>query len=206
MKLEERLASFEPKQVVAAGLIAAVIWYILPMDNVAALKSRQRTLSDEIQAVAVELEDVRLAMANNEVFESQVRETASVYKEILSYFPAEFSTPDFMIALTNLMKEAGGSRIRVQPMDKVSASDIYDQHPFAVEMEGTYPFIMKFLSDLTRMSQITSVRAIKMVAVSADSRRSVLKFQGVVSGYSYRGNLGADQDATLGEEPMEETQ
>ena len=205
MKFEEQLAQYEPKKVLAAGFVAAVIWYILPLDNIADLKSAQSGIQSQIQQVQAELEDVRLATANNELFEEQVRETSKIYKEILGYFPVDFSTPDFMIALTGQMKEAGGRRINVQPMSKVTVSEIYDRHPFSVELEATYPAIMQLLSGLTQMSQITTVKSMKMSAISADSRRSMLKFEAVISGYSYNGNLGVEgNDLPPPSEPTEE--
>lgn len=190
--MEEKLAQLEPKKVVIAGLVAGLLWLVLPFDNISTLNTQQANIRNQIREVDKELEDVRAAIVNNEAFEREVRETAQAYREILEYFPVDFSVPDFMLMLTSQMTEAGGSKINVEPMPKVTVSDIYDRHPFSVEMEGDYATFMKFLSGLTKLPQITSVKSLKLTTISADSRKSVLRLQGVISGYSYNGNLGAE--------------
>lgn len=192
MSIEEKLSQFEPKKVLVASVVAGLLWFVLPMDSKDALRAQQRNLQNQIKESERELEDVRLAIANNEAFEDQVRETASIYKEILSYFPVKFGGPDFMILLTQQIRDSGGEPINVLPQPVVRVSEIYDRHPFDVEMEGDYLAVMKFLSALTRLPQITSVKSMKFTAVSADSRKSLLRFRGIISGYSYNGNLGAD--------------
>lgn len=199
MKIEEKLAQYEPKKMLVASLVLGLIWFIGPFDNKDQLQNQQKNLQNQIRDAEREVEDVRLAIANNEAFERQVRETASIYKEILSYFPVKFSSPEFMIMVTQQIRDAGGEPINVLPQQVERVSEIYDRHPFDVEMQGDYITIMKFLSALTRLPQITSVKSMKFTSVSADSRRSLLRFRGIVSGYSYNGNLGAEP-STGGEE------
>lgn len=157
----EKLSSLSNKQLVIGGIVLAAIYYMFLYDDGTRLENTIASTKTSIQGYQVQLQEYQKAEEEAKAFKAALDQEGPKFDAIVKYMPAELSEFEVMEILSTEVKAAGGrvkstNAIRSAQNDK----EIYNKIEAEIGLEITYSQFLLFLSYLTKVDKIISLKKV----------------------------------------------
>lgn len=180
------------KSVIIGVIIAAAYWFLSDDGSVyqASVNTKTKQLQDIRGQIAKVEESVRLAQQ----YQVTVAALGNQLSTLSSYIPEQFDNADLMRIVSTEAKAAGLDILRITEArnDQMQNSDLYQEFDIKVDLQGSYPQHVLFLSFLTKLKTIVTVRDFTMEAVTqrnnTGSDVTEAKLSLTLVGYRYAAN------------------
>jgi type IV pilus assembly protein PilO len=170
--MEERLRGITFTQSLIVGVALIGLYWGMFYDNGAKLEANIRAAESETVVLQKEIESVRKAIADAERYKQTMAALGSEIEKIVQAMPTKYTPLDFMRAISNEAKGVGTEINQItspqnfRNNDPNAAAMFYEEVPIEVDLTGNYNQIMLFLSNLTRLDKIITVKQLSMESKS----------------------------------------
>lgn len=194
-KLFQWLVNFSLQQIAVFGVVIGLMYYFMFFDDGSAIKAQIATMDTQIQQETAKKKDTDTNLQEQERMKKAVGLLSQQYVEISRRIPANLPSIELNRNLDLLAREARVSVKSRRPMSVIS-SDIVDEIPVQVSLEGTYAQIAQFVYMVSASERVATVKSYNMTPVAPKSSR--LKFDATVVGYQLASERKAEPQRRRG--------
>ena len=192
MSLADKLAGLSIKKCLVIGVVVGGAYYLGPYDDGSEEVRLTRRANENLVQAQAELNSINRVLKQAQTYRETAEELGEQLEAALRYLPEKLTPADLMKLLSTEAKAAGANIVRVQDGGTQSGSeeDFYKQIVVETELEGSFAQMMLFLSYLTRIDRIISLKTLTMSSKDsgASTGEKQVKFTGLFVGYKYRGD------------------
>lgn len=189
MGLADKIKSMTTTKAAIIGVIIAGVYYLLAFDSGEERKNTIAIIDKELTSLNQETTKLEKTSVDAQRFVDLARELGASINKIVKYIPEELTDAEIVKNLSVSARSVGAKIIGIKSRSRSvkQQHDFYDELPVVVELIGTYGQIMAFLSQLTQVERIYTVKNMSF-ALQRREERSDIKFTTTVVGYKYKGN------------------
>jgi Tfp pilus assembly protein PilO len=173
-------------RILAAGLVAAFVYWYLFFDSGATLRAEQEQAQQQHAELERLLKVTKDKIADADRFENEVRELVEQFNRATELMPAKMSTAELTTTVTEMVTRAGARLIQTEPKLGGPKGDFFETTGLAITVEGSFSQIAMFLSFLSRVPKLFTFDKVEVGTVTgSDAESPILTFRGVLLGYRY---------------------
>ena len=189
MGLADKIKSMTTTKAAIIGVIITGVYYLLAFDSGEERKNTIASIDKELTSLNQETTKLEKTSVDAQRFVDLARELGASINKIVKYIPEELTDAEIVKNLSVSARSVGAKIIGIKSRSRSvkQQHDFYDELPVVVELIGTYGQIMAFLSQLTQVERIYTVKNMSF-ALQRREERSDIKFTTTVVGYKYKGN------------------
>jgi type IV pilus assembly protein PilO len=172
------------------GLVITGIYYLAMFDDGVPLQNQINSTNSEMEKSKAEMQSVRQAILDAARFEQTKDTLGAEMDRVLRAIPAKLNSTELMRILSNEAKEVGAqinqvSAPNVPPQQDANKSAFYEPVDVEIDISGSYNQVMLFLSNLTRLDKIVTMRklSISLRELSGPSAQPVINLKASLSAH-----------------------
>ena len=188
------------------GLVAAAAYYFLMFNDGASIQQQLDSAGTALTTAKHGLEQTKKAITDADKFEKEVTRLQLEFKKIHEFMPENLG-PSFLTELVN--REAGTAGAVVSKLEPQSGSssgsndkdkaDFYDSSRMALVLEGTFPQLTKFFSNLSKLPRLLVFEDVKIsqgvTGSGGDLEHPKLMMTASLIGYRYKAGFDPGEAA-----------
>lgn len=176
-------------KVIAAGFIAAGLYWGLYYDDGSTLEASIQTLQAQYTEAEKNLQETRQAMADTEKFEKEVRNNELQFDKVLEYLPQEMNSNELTRIINKIATDTETKLLETKPQTNIERKDFYEITRIDLNIEGRFARVVAFLSALSREPKLLTFDKIEVkvnpsAALTLDEAPNV-ELSGTLVGYRY---------------------
>lgn len=179
-----QLADLQWLKVVGIGIAIVIAYYFLMFNDGTDLNTQIKAAQERREDAKKQLALTEKAMENANRFEKEVEATAKQFERIVEFMPPNIGAAE-LTAIINKQAQASGVKPRISPKGEEPQKDFYQVSRVELELEGTFPQILMFLSNISRVPKLLTFDEVE-VKTPTDARSNVLTFKGTLLAYRYK--------------------
>ena len=189
MGLVDRIKSMKVVNAALIGLVLSGVYYLSFFDSGKQMKAQVAQVDRELSSLKQEIVDLEEAFIDAERLHQVAAELGASINKVLKYIPEKLTDSEVVKNLSTSARAVGAKIVGIRSKSQSTRqdNDFYDELPVVVELVGTYGQIMSFLSRLTQVERIYTVRDM-VFSVQRQTDDAEVKFTTTVVGYKYKGN------------------
>jgi type IV pilus assembly protein PilO len=175
--------------VVAAVALVGAGWYFVLQDQQDVLVAKQReetTLTETYRSKAA-------LVASLPAWEKQMEQVKKMLAEMEYALPDSQAMASLLTDITNAVLSQGLTITLFQPRDEVPYG-VYAMVPIDIQVMGAFHQVAEFVSTISAMNRIVTVRNLSMTRTGGDDAEGQLTASASLVTYRYVGAEGAKQD------------
>ena len=185
-KILYQLADLPWSRVFMIGIAMLAIYYFSMYDDGGALVSRLRQSSQRLAEAENKLKETKIATANADRFESEVKLTLEQFDHITDFMPEKTNTADLTTMINDLAKQVGVRVTKTEPSSSIERADFYETAKISATLEGSFSQLVKFLSEVSKRKRMYTFDHIELATTQGtDPAAPKLTFNAVLVGYRY---------------------
>lgn len=191
MKLADTLIDMPLSKAFLVGVVIAGLYWFVGYDSGTNWETAITGHSENISKLRAEQKQLQEDIQRAKNFKENIQLKDEQFQTFTNYIPAKLSVADMMKAISSEAKAAGTNIIGIEDRSRSqrTQSEFYETISINVELEGTFPQHLLFLSFLTRLETIITIENIdlKSAQSAAGADGSAVKLSAVLVGYRYTG-------------------
>lgn len=182
--MKDRLLTLTHPMLFGMGCLLALVFHLMnPRNN--PLDARIISLKKEITASQDKLKQTIERTQNKAKFQEEVDQVSQTVRLALEYLPKDFDMQDLLKKIYSEARNSGVQLTRMVPKDSVG-KDFYDELPMGIELRGSYPQIVLFLSYVSKLPRIINIKNVELADVQFNDGLPVMKLSGTLMAYRYK--------------------
>ena len=167
---------------VGAGLAIGVAFYFLLYQDKLDERARKQT---ELDALNKTIRELKVTVAKLPEFEKEVRALEEKLEVLKRFLPAEKETPALMRQVHAL---ASQSTLDIRKFNQKAAvnKQFYNEHPWEVEVNGSYHNLAIFFDKLGRLPRLVNASDMKVKAQTQQRLSNTINAGFVATTYTYQ--------------------
>jgi Tfp pilus assembly protein PilO len=191
--VEEQLRNLTFGKAVAISLVLAAVYYFSVYDDGSGLQNQIKAAREELNKNTTEIAKIKTAMADAERYQQTMAQLGAEMEKITKAVPAQLSSFDLMKIVSNEAKTLGVQINSLRAKEAFRATEnkdaIFEPVGVDIELTGTYNQVMEFMSSLTRLDKIVSIKSFNLSSRIDSGRKGdpspTMNFKAELSGYRY---------------------
>ncbi len=171
------------KVLIMGLLMAATIHYFF--GGIGANGAKIEKLKVDIQASSDKLKRTTERTADKAKFQEEVERMSQIFRLALDYLPKELDIQDLLRKIYSESRAAGVQLTNFKPKDPVS-KDFYDELLMEIELRGTYPQLVLFLSYVSKLPRIINIKNVELGEPVYLDGVATLRMKGTLVAYRYK--------------------
>jgi type IV pilus assembly protein PilO len=190
--VEQQLKNLTYGRALIISVVLAVIYYFSIYNDGSALEAQIKTGKDTRTQSEAELTSIAKAVKDAERYQTTMAQRSAEMDGVLKAVPAQLSSFDLMKIVSNESKTVGlqiNSLTAAAAFHSPDKDAIFEPVTVSVNLTGNYNQVMLFLSNLTKLDKIVTVKKLNFAAHIEPQRHGAptITFGADLSGYKYLG-------------------
>lgn len=200
--LTEQIQSAPRVAFIPVGLVVAVLYYFSIYDDGAQIQSKINQANSEIETQNKNLEAAQKTAGEKGKFEEQVNLVSSQLQAALEYLPNQLKVEELNKQIEDEARHAG-VKLRSFSPTQTAIKEFYEEIPVRVDLEGSYSNLTLFLTYITQLKRIVTIKDVTLVPSSRGRLDPGLQvnLQGTLIAYRYIEKSEKDKIAKPSEAP-----
>lgn len=180
--------SLTPTKSFIIGLIAAGLCYFFVFNDAPKLNSELKRVTAENKNYVNELNKLKQSISEAQKYQRTKEELGETINKIVKFIPQDLNESKMTIKLTSAANEAGVNILNVQKGQTTREQmkkGLYKEIPVNIKLEGTFSQIMKFLSSLTKLDNIVTIKKFDLSKSRSQKGAGLIEFTSTFVGYRY---------------------
>lgn len=174
-------------QTVLVALAFSVGYYYFFFNDGYELEGRLAQLKSEVTAQETVAGEVRKSLAEGKRFKEELESMSEKFEQAIKFLPSEINMTEVLRKVTQQVRAAGASSIRLQPQGQTVKKELYEEFYIDIELRGDYSQLTMVLANLSKLQRIINIRNFEMVVKDDKAEVPELSFLGRLVGYRYTG-------------------
>ncbi len=181
--LVSRLSGLTPFKAILISAILGLIYFVQSFDSGSRLDEKYQSLKAEFESEATKAKETESTLKVKEEVLAETTEASSKYDDIVAKLPTEVNPAEVLMMVDSLAKAAGVEVKSKEPRPPIK-SDVVDQLPLRVVIEGRFTDLMIFFYYVSTLQRITSINSviIQPLSVAKDIK---LKAEAILMSYRF---------------------
>ncbi len=176
------------------GIALAAIYYFSVYNDGSGLQLGITTAEDQLKKNNAEVANIQKAIKDAEEYKQTMNVLGTEMEKVLKAVPAQLSSFDLMKIVSNEAKTLGVQINALHSKDSFRSGNenkdvIFDQVGVEVDLTGNYNQIMQFMSSLTKLDKIVTVKSLVFTSRLETSKKGAVTptigFRAELAGYKY---------------------
>ena len=182
------LRNMTPLQASLIGIVIAGFLYFFVFGTTSSSK-KIVVLKNKKKELLKKNKDADLLIEEAKSYKDSLNSLGNTINRVIKYIPKDMSSTKLMRKLTESAKESGVSIVGVSESQRRSnnkkKSELYEEVPVKIRLEGNFTQMMVFLSKLTELENIVTMNEFEISSNRALSE-GVVAFAATFVGYRYK--------------------
>ncbi|MDZ4677830.1 MAG: type 4a pilus biogenesis protein PilO [Oligoflexia bacterium] len=118
-------------------------------------------------------------------FQEEMERISQTFRLALDYLPKELEIQDMLKKIYSEARTAGVELSNFKPKEVV-VKDFYEELPMEIQLKGTYPQMVNFLGNVSKIPRIINIRNVEIDKPVIVDGYPVMRMTGVLVGYRYK--------------------
>ncbi len=187
-KFLKQLAELDAQKLFVAMALVGAFYYYMLYDDGAALEGQIVNLTRELMTENEKKKDTEVTLEEEKRMKQAVVILSEQYQVISKRLPTQLSELEINGALESYARETR-VRIKASRPGTPEKMEIVQEVPWEITLEGKFPEIMKFISQVASSERLTRLKSVVIKPLAGEGGQPVinptntLRFDGVVVGY-----------------------
>jgi type IV pilus assembly protein PilO len=142
-------------------------------------------LKAKVAADTIKLRETQERAQNKGKFQEEMERISQTFRMALDYLPKELEIQDMLKKIYSEARTAGVELSNFKPKEVV-AKDFYEELPMEIQLKGTYPQMVNFLGNVSKIPRIINIRNVEITKPVFVDGYPVMRMTGVLVGYRYK--------------------
>ncbi|MCC6277466.1 MAG: type 4a pilus biogenesis protein PilO [Oligoflexia bacterium] len=172
---------------VGAGLAAAL--YFTYGSEAEKLRPQILSLKDQVAKAKAKLKETKDRAQNRETFQNEMESVSVTLRQALEYLPKELDVQDLLRKVYSEARTSGVELSVFKPKDP-TPKDFYDELLMDIKLKGTYPQLVTFLGNVSKIPRIINIRNVIIGSPKFIDGYPMMEMSGTLVGYRYKEGKG----------------
>lgn len=193
--MEQQLKNLTFGKAMLIGLALAAVYYFGVYNDGSALEAAIKNSRAELQKNTNEIAKIKTAIGDAERYQQTMAVLGAEMDRVTKAVPTQLSSFDLMKIVSNEAKTLGLQINALRARDAFRQGEnkgaIFEPVGVDVDLTGTYNQIMEFMSSLTRLDKIVTIRSLNFSAKLDSTKKgttTTILFKAELNGYKYLEN------------------
>lgn len=186
------LAKLTMGRALLLGLILGAFYYFAMFDSGLDKTNSITAAQAQIVQLDTQIRENQIKLDRAAVYKKNVSDLGSTIKKLLAVIPEKFGPQDLMKIVSNEAKVAGSSMTNLSPhgVEVSKVAKEFEEQSLTVDLTGTFQQHMLFLSNLTRINQILTIRRfdLQLVREARPDEPPLVRLSADIVAYRYLGD------------------
>ena len=176
-----------PAQACLIGVMIALLLFFFSFGGLSKDK-KMTSLKRQKKELAKKNKEADVLIEEAKAYKERLNSLGNTINKVIKYIPKDMSSAKMMRSLTDSAKVAGVSIIGVTETRRnrnKNDSELYEEVPVKIKLEGNFTQIMIFLSKLTELENIVTMKDFNIKSVK-QLGEGIVSFDATFVGYKYK--------------------
>ncbi len=180
------LKEMSPVQACLIGLFIAGIAFVFVFKGLSQDK-QIKTLKNKKSQLYKKNSEADTLIEEAKAYKKQLESLGNTINKVIKYIPKDMSSSKMMKSLTDSAKLAGVNIIGVSETRgrKNNSSELYEEVPVNINLEGNFTQIMVFIAKLTELENIVTMKKF-VIKSKSRTNEGMISFAATFIGYKYK--------------------
>ncbi len=181
-----KLAEFSWQKVMLIALAVTAGYYFLMFDDGTSLDASITAIKSSVESEKDLLKKTAEAMNDLQRFKEDLNSQEAQVKEVLAFLPRQMNASELLSTIQDRANQAGLRILKTDPQDEVRKVEFYEVMTINLELGGTFPQIVTFLSLISKLPRLVTLEKMDLAATDnrgSDSTR--IEFKATLLGYRF---------------------
>ena len=170
-----------------SGILTSGYWMFF-FDPGTSIKEETKNLASQVMQTDKKIRDKKRSLAEAVQFDDSVKKLGKEIEELYKLIPKQLSNRQMFQDLARISKESGLEVLSMKGSQNQKSSELYEALGIQLAVEGEFSQLLTFLSKLTSLDKIVTVKNVNIQPVTqskSNSKIQKIKAQVSILGFRY---------------------
>jgi type IV pilus assembly protein PilO len=185
ISLKERIRLAPLSAFISLGVILSLAYWFMAGNPSEINKDQNASLRTQIAETDKKIKEIEVTFSSKAKFQEEMEKVSITFKLALDYLPKELNVQDLLKKIYLEARTAGVELSNFVPREAQS-KDFYDEVPMDIELKGSYVQIVKFISNVSKLSRIVNVLDVTLTDPKVSEGVTIMSMKGTLVAYRYK--------------------